>query len=260
MANTETLGNRIRVVRKCLGKTQTEMASLLGIKRYASISRYEDDSRKPDHAKLETIAKYGSTTIDWLLTGHINREIGEKINSTIMGMGKGREVSEKISPLLNVTPEYISAICNFKIEPSETFIDSFCNLLKLNKYEVLSGTNPHLSAMPSLKNSSEDYEIARLHQFEGELVKINLFEEWNELRDFLFNNPNAVERLLAYLKNKDIETQLNEKAKYYEGQIDLLRDMLHKKTLETNEINFEKATLKIELEDLKRQFKQKIAK
>lgn len=56
--NMTTIGTRLRLERQRLGKTQTEMADIGGVRKNAQ-SHYENDSNAPDTTYLERIAKAG---------------------------------------------------------------------------------------------------------------------------------------------------------------------------------------------------------
>lgn len=60
------LAARLRSLRKNKQKTQQEIADLLGITRSA-YNTYEKGSRNPTHDKLNFLADYYETTVDYLL-------------------------------------------------------------------------------------------------------------------------------------------------------------------------------------------------
>jgi transcriptional regulator with XRE-family HTH domain len=247
----ESLGERVKFLRQCLGKTQTEMAHLLGMKRYTSFARYEDNSRMPDQLGIEKMATVGLTTVNWIQNGEIEKKICEKIKSTRMRFGKVRDVAQK----LGVTVEYIRAIEDYSIAPSEVFIYHLCNVYHLNKYEMLAGTFPGQAASPTLYNSKEDYELNRTHAFETSLSKLGLLEIWYELREEIFKDPKIVGRLSSYVKDKTTQEQMNEKEKYFQGQIDMLRGMLQEKAREVGALTLENGKLASKVDDLERRFK-----
>lgn len=63
----DTLGDRIRRIRKGLGLNQTDFAKKLGMGTATAISKYEDNTRTPDKDKLIQIAKFGKISLDELL-------------------------------------------------------------------------------------------------------------------------------------------------------------------------------------------------
>jgi len=64
-----TLGEKIRYIRKGLNLNQLEFAKKLGFKSATAISKFEDNSREPDKNNLIDIAKMGNISLDELLTG-----------------------------------------------------------------------------------------------------------------------------------------------------------------------------------------------
>lgn len=68
-------GKRIKQIRGSL--SQHEFASLLE-SRASYISRYEKEGYFPSIETLYAIAKYGNTTVDWILTGEYQKENDQK--------------------------------------------------------------------------------------------------------------------------------------------------------------------------------------
>ncbi len=60
------VGERIRTIRG--GRTQSDFARILGVKKQNYISRYER-GRIPSPDLLVRIASIGRTSVDWILTG-----------------------------------------------------------------------------------------------------------------------------------------------------------------------------------------------
>lgn len=80
-----TLGNRIRHIRdEILRLNQASFANMLGFSRAATISDYEKNKRNPDIVTLRKIAKLGSVTLDWLLTGKPPKSILEIVHDEHM--------------------------------------------------------------------------------------------------------------------------------------------------------------------------------
>ena len=78
----QTIGERIKIIRKKLNLNQQEFADLIEVKTKASISNFEKDERKPSFDNLINISKVGNVTIDWLLTGvkGSDKELREQID------------------------------------------------------------------------------------------------------------------------------------------------------------------------------------
>ena len=64
----ETIGERIKRIRKELCLSQKEFASGIGI-GFRTLTRYERNDRLPDSSIIVNIAHMGNVTTDWLLTG-----------------------------------------------------------------------------------------------------------------------------------------------------------------------------------------------
>ena len=64
-----SLGPRIKYIRKRLGCNQDEFAKKLNLRNKQSISFYELDKTFPAIDTLVEIAKIGEVTMDWLLAG-----------------------------------------------------------------------------------------------------------------------------------------------------------------------------------------------
>lgn len=65
----ETLGKRIKRIRKSLNLNQADFAIKLGLESAVAVSNYENDQRTPDKNKLIIISELGNISIDELLTG-----------------------------------------------------------------------------------------------------------------------------------------------------------------------------------------------
>lgn len=87
--NDFTLGERIRHIRKKLRLNQAQFAAALGIKSGTSVSKYEDDQRRPGKNVLQEIARLGNVSVDRLLdlaAGKPREESGE----TTLSLSTGR--------------------------------------------------------------------------------------------------------------------------------------------------------------------------
>ena len=77
-----SLGPRIKYIRKRLGCNQDEFAKKLNLRNKQSISFYELDKTFPTIDTLAEIAKMGEVTMDWLLVGERNQNIITQKNVT----------------------------------------------------------------------------------------------------------------------------------------------------------------------------------
>ena len=65
----DTIGDRIRRIRKGLGLNQLDFAIKIGLESAMAISKYENNSRTPDKNRLIKISELGGVTLDKLMTG-----------------------------------------------------------------------------------------------------------------------------------------------------------------------------------------------
>lgn len=65
----ETLGQKIKQIRKKLKLNQQDFAFKIGLESAVAVSNYENDQRSPDKNKLILISKLGNISLDELLTG-----------------------------------------------------------------------------------------------------------------------------------------------------------------------------------------------
>lgn len=69
MKELNTLGGRIRELRKSKGLNRRELSLKIGV-AYAQISKYENDMAKPSFEILRNIAKEFKVTYDYLIDGY----------------------------------------------------------------------------------------------------------------------------------------------------------------------------------------------
>lgn len=102
----ETMGSRIKQVRKEKGMKQYELAESIGV-NFTAISLYESDRREPRKDILEKIARVTNVSVDYLygLSEHktLDKEKSEKISK------EAADLMEKINKL---PPEKRQAILN----------------------------------------------------------------------------------------------------------------------------------------------------
>jgi len=64
-----TVGERIKYLRKRDKETQDQLAEFIGVKSGVTISNYENGDREPDLENIRRIALHYGVTSDWLLNG-----------------------------------------------------------------------------------------------------------------------------------------------------------------------------------------------
>ena len=119
------LSERIKHLRKDAGKTQEEMAKLIGISR-STYAEYERGKNKPPIQKLQIISDYFGVPIDYLMGSSNN---SKPVRNII-------DVSSTIEKIINHL-ENDSTLTfdgkNISEESKEMLIDSLNNTLKMIK-------------------------------------------------------------------------------------------------------------------------------
>lgn len=138
MSNNNTIGERIKELRKGKGWTQATLAEKINISDKA-VSKWESGGGNPETSQLPILSKLFGVTIDYLLTG--------KSNSTIVHMSKF-ELCAK-----NDDVDLLSEINNLsgQDEDGQTFFQLICKyqsakvfakiLADKNQYELLPKSN-----------------------------------------------------------------------------------------------------------------------
>ena len=110
---------RLKYARELLGLTQAELANLLGLKGAAAISKWEKEQREIKLSIMDKLATALQTNKEWLLTGEVKKAHSEALNAIYV---LWKERAENLSEKVGVPQEYIDAIRNNEISPSETLI------------------------------------------------------------------------------------------------------------------------------------------
>ncbi len=94
-----SLGERIKYIRKRLGLNQEEFAQKLNLRNKQSISFYELDKTFPAIDTLVEIAKMGEVTMDWLLVGERDQNVisQKNISGSIAGVIHGNANINNVS-------------------------------------------------------------------------------------------------------------------------------------------------------------------
>lgn len=128
----DTLGARIKYIRKRLGFNQDEFAKKLNLRNKQSISFYELDKTFPAIDTLVEIAKMGEVTMDWLLVGDRDQNIITQKNIT----GSIAGVIHGVANINNVSAEDF-ALLERKIKFLEEAIEQKNSIIR--QYEKLNG-------------------------------------------------------------------------------------------------------------------------
>lgn len=93
----ETLGERIRKLRKETGKSQKEFGKLFDLSESA-IGMYERNERKPDYTTLEKFAEFLNTNVNYLITGKHHNNSNELPSLTAKDE---KDIAKKLESILN---------------------------------------------------------------------------------------------------------------------------------------------------------------
>jgi len=114
----ETLGQRIKQIRKGMKLNQDDFAKEIGLESAVAVSNYEKDQRTPDVNKLIIISRLGKISLDELLTGEdiIYKDTHEPINSAhIIKEGSGDYPEIKISEALRMCSAVLESKTSYAV-------------------------------------------------------------------------------------------------------------------------------------------------
>lgn len=114
-----SVGQRIRFLRQLLGFSQQDLANVFGVKNYNTVVRYENGTIGVSEDKLAILAARGLTTIKWLKTGIIEKDICHNLAQIRI---KHKYTLEKFSELIGVPVQIVSAIENCQMAPSPHYL------------------------------------------------------------------------------------------------------------------------------------------
>ena len=104
----ETVGNRIKQVRRLKGLKQKEFAKLIGLNNIVSLSRYENNATKQNISIMINISKKCNISLDWLITGEGEMYKGRKFSDARTEYKIEEKIIGKIPvrpvPVLNTVP------------------------------------------------------------------------------------------------------------------------------------------------------------
>ncbi len=243
----DSLGQRIRFLRLCMEKSQIELAKMLGNKRYGSVARYEDGTRRPTLSKVALLARAGNVTTDWLLTGTVDVEACEKFKNVRGRLGNLAEVAKGV----NASPDFFRAIEQRLVSPSKEFISLVCEYSSVKARGGEAGASSLFSTSLSARKNKESYDPELTHKLEVRLSEVGLLNAWFELCEVALNDPQVVDRIISFLRDETVQVQSAEQTRYLEGQIDLLRSIVGEKATEMNALTLKNCELASKLRELK---------
>lgn len=134
-----TIGERIKVVRKKHGLTQTQLSEMTYISR-SHISRVENGFEKPSKRLIKLVSVALNVEYDWLMYGQEKDEkketfsLSEKMKAIRVENGLSiDEVAEKMT----VSESYVFRVENGFEKPSEMYIALFCLTFGVEKEKLL---------------------------------------------------------------------------------------------------------------------------
>lgn len=90
--NLDSIGSRLKFVRKSRGLTQAEMADLIDTS-FASYRRYESDENNIPHTVIEKIAKNIDVSLEFLING---KDLLKDKNEVILNIRHNTQFETKI--------------------------------------------------------------------------------------------------------------------------------------------------------------------
>ena len=158
----ETLGDRIKQIRKFLKLNQDDFAKKIGIESAVAVSNYEKNQRTPDINKLLIISKLGKISLDELVTGNKieYKETQDQFNSThIIKEGTEDYPEIKISEALRMCSAVLESKTSYAVALYHNlmhFDRAVKNESLYNKcYDDLVSVNKSLSEMRSRMDEVE---------------------------------------------------------------------------------------------------------
>ena len=226
MLEKETINTQIKKLRKEKGLTQNELGNILGLTDKA-ISKWESGDGNPDISLLPKIAKLFNVTIDYLLTGNIEKNI--TFEDPIEYVLKNNDVN-----LMNKEKIVISLedILNSNYYPYSIFkhliineFEKYCNYIEellLYKFYILK--DKRLMYIEKLINLVIYSKTADLFfKVKTKLAyndnKPYFYKSKNSLGDLLFCDPN-------FIKDNDLYWIMNNYEDLFNSLINPLQNKL----------------------------------
>lgn len=124
MNNLFDIGSRLKFARELCEYTQQQIADKTGVPQ-ANYARYETGvTKKIPHSFLHKVVNVLYVDFKWLLTGEVKKAHSEALNAIYV---LWKERAENLPEKVGVPQEYIDAIRNNEISPSETLIKKIEN-------------------------------------------------------------------------------------------------------------------------------------
>lgn len=173
----ETIGSRIKHIRKKKGLNQTDFAKIVGVEAKATVSGWENDSREPEVSKLKTIAEIGNVTLDWLIKGSSRSANDEPKASYLPGELRLRleaKVPAGKGEIIDLTDWIQEEIFNFDydnhvvLQIDDEFGDSMKPFMHPGDYIVISF---------SAKINDKDPVAARWDETKGAIKIVNYLKD-----------------------------------------------------------------------------------
>lgn len=113
----DTIGGRLKYIRKQAKLSQQQIADKLGLKSGQSVYDYESDTSEPSISSLKKLVELSGKSIEWLVYGKENYDLSIptvlRVKETEALYSKSQELSteeEEIINLLRAKPELIPLI------------------------------------------------------------------------------------------------------------------------------------------------------
>ncbi|MFL0269242.1 helix-turn-helix domain-containing protein [Candidatus Clostridium radicumherbarum] len=197
-----TIGNKIKILRKSKKLTQKQLAEIAGISEI-SIKKYERNIITPKYSTLEKIANaLNVSIIEFLeLEAQIEAEFEERYN-----ISEKTDTDLEIQTMLSTTDKKLaisSMLTNFSSIKSLMPIDILDEDLDLLSEAIVSNIISTITIFKNI-NSGLLRETSKLHQENTELKKVNI-----NLNDQIFSLKNDVKLNTIYEPFTSLEEQKN---------------------------------------------------
>lgn len=116
----ETIGDRVKFVRKLLGLSQEELAAKIGVAKKATISRYEKGEIKISLDKIAKISARSFVSTDWFVNGSVGKNKCDWIKNEINKRGLNAELFAR---KVGIPESIIINITEYKLDASEACVN-----------------------------------------------------------------------------------------------------------------------------------------
>lgn len=193
-----TIGERIKEIRKDEHLTQVEFAQIFGLS-HSHISNIENNRENPSETLLLFICSKFNVCYDWLVDGTGTRKVmnGYSRRGRINNYNLASKEFENNYKLMN--DDEIIEYTNAAFSALQVISSNF-NTNKLNRYEILKAQNNYFNTMFLINNSVN--KLDNLKKIDSN-EKLNFILKFNKM--LLKSNEELKELVVQILLDKEIE-------------------------------------------------------